>query len=264
MLARHRRKRARKPAQHTQPAVTTTNFAESAQPAQPSVLELRSEVFGNAQEEVDDICQSDTTTTQHLDTDAQNADENVAEHVAENAAEHFQLSEADKWDILSDIWPDDFNHVVENNHVQVVVGTGAVESGPSCAICGELVEERFCRNCFHEDDISFFADEQEYQQVLMQSASQNGHALCSIVDIIAALNLARSRLNPLDPSQALQEEITSLERRLQSFTLAELLEASQRAREQGRQCACGRGLRCSKRVQHGAPRPRAKSHHDKA
>ena len=37
----------------------------------------------------------------------------------------------------------------------------------------------------------------------------------------------------LDPSQAPQEEITSLERRLQSFTLAELLEASQRAREQG-------------------------------
>ena len=66
----------------------------------------------------------------------------------------------------------------------------------------------------------------------MQSASQNGHELCSIVDIIAAINLARSRLNPLVPSQALQEEITSLERRLQNFSLEELLEASQRAREQ--------------------------------
>ena len=116
--------------------------------------------------------------------------------------------------------------------MQEVGDFGAVESVPSCAICGEPVEERFCRNCFHEDDISLFADEQEYQQVLMQSASQNGHELCSIVDIVAAINLARSRLNPLVPSHALQEEITSLERRLQNFSLEELLEASQRAREQ--------------------------------
>ena len=63
------------------------------QPAQPSVLELRSEVLGDAQEEVDDICQSDTTTTQHLDTDAQNADENVAEHVAENAPFMYEVIE---------------------------------------------------------------------------------------------------------------------------------------------------------------------------
>ena len=40
-----------------------------------------------------DASDSDTTATQHFDTDAQNADENVAEHVAENAPFMYEVIE---------------------------------------------------------------------------------------------------------------------------------------------------------------------------
>ena len=87
--------------------ILQTRF-DSVQAAEPSAFELAACDGGNhsgaeavlvdASQDTDDghdrdaltdASESDTTTAQHLDTDAQNADENVAAHVAENVTEHF-------------------------------------------------------------------------------------------------------------------------------------------------------------------------------
>ena len=123
-----------KPPQHLQPAVTTTKFAESAQPAQPSFLELRPEVLVDAPEEVDDIWpearkgQALATTPTDTQPDTQNAVDSIADGgvAAENATEIEQENVADdnvdtsqtaetiniieletcERDALSDIWPE--------------------------------------------------------------------------------------------------------------------------------------------------------------
>ena len=147
-----------KPPQHLQPAVTTTKFAESAQPAQPSFLELRSEVLVDAPEEVDDIWpearegQAPATTPTDTQPDTQNAVENIIEHVAE-----YEYSD-DISDDISDVWPEtydfqqvenaEYHYVAKNNNEWV------------CTICGALVslQHGFCMECFDTSencDISF-------------------------------------------------------------------------------------------------------------
>ena len=159
-----------------QPAVTTTKFAESAQPAQPSFLELRSEVFVDAPEEVDDIWPEALfrTPVDAIETysDAQNSygsfnsaervfvdtfqdadkigpeEESSVEPSTATPPDAQNTNENDISDDISDVWPEtydvqevenaEYHYVAENNNEWV------------CTICDALVSLQygFCMECF--------------------------------------------------------------------------------------------------------------------
>ena len=96
-----------------------------------------------------------------------------------------------------------------------------------------LLKDVFAETAFKKDDNSLRATGKEYQQVLMQSASQKAMSQAHLwISLPLSIGLALG-LTSFESSQAPQEEITSLEHWLHSLLLAELLEASQRARKQG-------------------------------
>ena len=78
------------------------------------------------------------------------------------------------------------------------------------------------------------AQDTEFQQVQMQSTSEdseNAHEHRTISDVLAALQLARSRHSDDALTNNLPQEIILLQQSLQNFPLAELLEALQRERD---------------------------------